>query len=241
MPSRSSTKQYDAIAPGFYDNVFQRRQGIQSKWHHQKFARVLTELAGYKDILDLGCGPGTMIGQLASDVNAIGVDIASKQIDFATNRYGATNRHFLTIIENVPLPFPEKSFDAVSLVEFIEHLRPIESLRLLREVHRVIRPGGKLIITTPNYHSFWPVLEFVINLVGKVTYEKQHICHYNLCKLRKLIASAGFTQFRVTPFLFAAPFFAPFGWELADRVACWEAKHCAKIAGNLLLGIGGKN
>ncbi|MBF0503197.1 MAG: class I SAM-dependent methyltransferase, partial [Candidatus Riflebacteria bacterium] len=181
-----------------------------------------------------------MIGLLPSDVSAIGVDVAAGQINFAMARYGSANRRFQAIIDNVPLPFRERTFDAVTVVEFIEHLQHVDSLRLLREVNRVLRPGGRLIVTTPNYHSFWPVLESVINLVGKVTYEKQHVCHYYPRRLCALMTSAGFAIPRVETFLVAAPFMAPFGWELADRVACWEERHCGGISGNLLLGIGDK-
>lgn len=46
---------YDAIPTGYYDAVFHRRRGVQSKWHHLKFERLRRAVAGCTDHLDIGC------------------------------------------------------------------------------------------------------------------------------------------------------------------------------------------
>lgn len=68
---------YDAIPTGYYDAVFHRRRGIQSKWHHLKFDRLRRAMAGLTDHLDIGCGAGTLVGTLGSGHRSVGVDIAA--------------------------------------------------------------------------------------------------------------------------------------------------------------------
>ena len=74
---------------GHYDLVHRRGRGIQSKWHHLKFQRVAQELTGYRRVLDVGCGPGTLVGMLRRDHEAFGVDITEPQIEYANRVYAA--------------------------------------------------------------------------------------------------------------------------------------------------------
>src|SRR5205085_5393604 len=108
---------------GYYDEVFGLRRGIQSKWHHLKFRRVVRELEGYTRVLDVGCGPGTMIGLLSGDHDCVGTDLSTRQIAYATATYGSDSSRFYPLTP-IALPKAEGPFDAVTLVELIEHLAP---------------------------------------------------------------------------------------------------------------------
>ena len=83
MPDSQPKCAYDSIEWGYYDRVFRRCAGIQSKWHHLKFARIRSEMSNYDTHLDIGCGPGTFIGTLKSSALSVGVDIAENQIAYA--------------------------------------------------------------------------------------------------------------------------------------------------------------
>src|SRR5262245_9552091 len=74
---------YTTIPAGHYDRAYQRGRGIQSKWHHLKFERVAQQLAGHERVLDIGCGPGTLLGSLGDEHESVGVDITAPQIDYA--------------------------------------------------------------------------------------------------------------------------------------------------------------
>ena len=94
---------YSTIPPGHYDLVYKRSRGIQSKWHHLKFERVLTKLEGYERVLDVGCGPGTLVGMLGPEHEAVGVDITEEQIEYARRVYGGTGRSFYSCaLEELP-------------------------------------------------------------------------------------------------------------------------------------------
>jgi ubiquinone/menaquinone biosynthesis C-methylase UbiE len=113
-----------------------------------------------------------------------GVDVSSAQIDFANSQIApeAPNSTFLSISPE-HLPFPDNSFQVVTCVELIEHLDETENARLMAEVFRVLPPGGTWIVTTPNYHSLWPLLEFALNIWSPVKYNEQHLTrfHKTLC------------------------------------------------------------
>jgi hypothetical protein len=58
---------YDkAIPAGFYDEIHQRKAGVRFFWHDLKFRAVGARLEGAGKVLDIGCGPGTFIGNWAS-------------------------------------------------------------------------------------------------------------------------------------------------------------------------------
>jgi SAM-dependent methyltransferase len=64
-------------------------------------------------------------------------------------------------IEVAPLPFADGTFDAVLMCEVFEHLR-INPVRTMHEVHRVVRPGGFLHLTTPNLFSLGGIRNFLL-------------------------------------------------------------------------------
>lgn len=91
-------------------------------------------------------------------------------------------------------------------------------------------------MTTPNYAGLWPLLEFLTNYLGKVSYKDQHITKYRPSLLLELLTSAGFSNSKVETHLFSAPFFAAFGWSFADVIARLEPVLITRYCGHLLLG-----
>ena len=92
-------------------------------------------------LLDVGCGDGAFVAYCnAQGLQAKGVDIADG-VNFETD----------------PLPYPDHSFDIVTIFSVIEHVK--ESSNILSEIKRVLAKGGLLIIITPNMYTtkfhFW--------------------------------------------------------------------------------------
>jgi 2-polyprenyl-3-methyl-5-hydroxy-6-metoxy-1,4-benzoquinol methylase len=228
---------YESIPVGYYDEVFRRERGTQSKWHHLKFRRVARELEGRRHVLDVGCGPGTMLGSLGGKHESVGTDLSTRQIEYARTTYGSDTTRFYAS-SPAQLPPEEGPFDAVTLVELIEHLDPVVVEATIDESLELLRPGGKLILTTPNFRSAWPIIEAVINRVSDVTYDFQHINKFHRERLADLLRGHGLTDVRVEPYLFVAPFAAGLGWRLADRVARLEQGPIERTLGMLLLGTG---
>ena len=226
---------YESIPAGYYDHVFKRGSGIQSKWHHLKFRRVIEELRGARRVLDVGCGPGTLLGMLGPEYESVGVDLSQRQIEYARDVYGAPGRSFYCA-SPAEIADQVEPFDALTAVELIEHLEPRVVDEILAQAFELLKPGGKLVLTTPNFHSAWPVIEDLVNRFGEVKYHFQHINKFTRQGLTRLLEAHSLDDIRVESYLFASPFAAALGWQLADTVARWEQRGVERRAGMLLMG-----
>lgn len=108
--------------------------------------------------LDVGCGFGSFV--LAARMRgyqAVGVDIAPFEIEFARERLHKERPDDVPdavylLSDGRELPFEAGVFDVITLWNVLEHVPDAE--RMLREAHRVLRPGGYLFIVCPNYMAF---------------------------------------------------------------------------------------
>ena len=126
-----------------------------------------------------------------------------EQVEFA---YEAFN------IETDTFPYPDESFDVVIFSELIEHLG-VNPVRALAEIHRVLRPDGVVIVTTPNALSLERFATFVrggSQMVDRYSplfgYGARHNREYNPAELRALLEGTGFiVEELVTRDLVAVP------------------------------------
>lgn len=118
---------------------------------HLIHSRAYEQAALYaadKDVLDLGCntGYGTRLIKEAG-ARVVGVDVSPEAIDIARRQYGPAGIDFICS-DGGRLPFDDARFDIVTCFQVIEHIVDLE--QFLGEIQRVVRPGGKVIFTTPN-------------------------------------------------------------------------------------------
>lgn len=101
-----------------------------------------------KDVLDLGCntGYGSRIIK-ASGARVTGVDVSPEAIDLARKKYGSGGIEFLCF-DGRDLPFADRSFDIVTGFKLLERIT--DHRQFFAEIRRVLRPGGRVIFTTPN-------------------------------------------------------------------------------------------
>ena len=105
-----------------------------------------------KKVLDVGCGGGSFVYLLAkAGADATGVENEELGLEFARENLasvGGENLHYAFVHGSAnELPFKPESFDVVVSCEVIEHLEEPENM--LSEVSRVLKKGGKFILTTP--------------------------------------------------------------------------------------------
>src|SRR5579883_787921 len=122
-------------------------------WFLGRRRLVLAELARHAGtnagrILDIGCGTGGMLPQYAAFGNACGLD-PSEEAQDACRRRGVP----FVRGSGAQLPFADASIDVITALDVIEHVR--DDAGLLRELRRVLRPGGVLVLTVPAYQFLW--------------------------------------------------------------------------------------
>ena len=227
------THDYEQVPLGYYDLVYKRRKGLQSKWHHQKFNFVRNKMGNNFIHLDFACSSGTFINSLNQNNLSVGVDISKKQIIYAKRNYQTKNHQFK--IAKLPLPFKRSTFDTVTILELIEHCSNKENQNILDEIYRVMKPGGKLIITTPNYFSIWPLLEKIISFFGPINYNFQHINYFNKRKLYKFLSKKPFDEINIETFIYFAPFTAILSWKLSNTIEKLERFFFNKMPFGFLL------
>ncbi len=107
-----------------------------------------------KRVLDIACGTGYGVGLLRSAARfVVGVDIDAEAAREAKNECGENAEVLLG--NGLGLPFEAEVFDVITSFETLEHLH--ERRAFLGELHRVLKPDGKLILSTPNANYSQPV------------------------------------------------------------------------------------
>jgi ubiquinone/menaquinone biosynthesis C-methylase UbiE len=114
-------------------------------------------------VLDIGCGDGTFLERLAARiadpaVSFVGVDYSEHQLAKAARL--PFEFHACDLGEGIPLP--DQSVEVVHAAEIIEHLYDPDLL--IEECARVLRPGGHLVVTTPNLQAWFNRVLFLIGI-----------------------------------------------------------------------------
>lgn len=153
------------------------------------FLRLLEqELRGRRRplrVLDFGCGTGSFLEHLERFGTVSGVDGDPDAVGFCHER-GRTEVRLVEAGES--LPFDDASFDLITTLDVIEHIE--DELTALRELRRVLRPGGLLLVSVPAFRFLW----------GDQDEISHHYRRYSAPRLRQSLADAGFEVRRTSYF-----------------------------------------
>ena len=133
-------------------------------------------------ILDVGCGTGANLLMLSKFGDAEGVDVSEDALAFCRER-GLAN---VKLGAAEALPYNDGTFDLVTALDVVEHLD--DDLAGLREMRRVLRPGGRVLLFVPTFMFLWGLQDDVSN----------HRRRYRMPELQRVLEQAGFEVERTT-------------------------------------------
>jgi SAM-dependent methyltransferase len=121
---------------------------------HLKRYQFAKPFCANQDILDVACGFGTGSDLLAVTARRVdGVDLDLEELAHAMHFYKRDNLQFHQM-DGTKMSFPNDSFDAAVSFETLEHLSGEQQELFLGELKRVVRPGGRVLLSTPD-HYVW--------------------------------------------------------------------------------------
>lgn len=118
--------------------------------------RAVMDLVEGDRVLDLGCEIGVVARAVARKADRVlAIDIRPEAIEIARRFFVAANVEY-RLGDLFELGLSDSSFDCVLFLETVEHAE--DPVTFLREIHRLLRPGGALILSTPNALSYYELL-----------------------------------------------------------------------------------
>ena len=139
---------------------------------------------GNDRVLEIGCGMGMYSLSMARrNGHVTGIDIAPQAIEMAQgarDRLGIKNAHF-EVKNAIALDFPDCSFDWILIKDVIEHFMPRDVPTHLANAHRVLKPGGKYLVVTPNLH-------------GNHRHRESHMVYFTYADPIRQLREAGFAS-----------------------------------------------
>jgi len=174
------------LAADYDDRAHDSRIPLQRYWQRQRYRHVTDLVAGQGRVLDVGCGSSRIIGALPD--GSVAVDVLQRKL-----RYARRFNRALVRGSGFALPFRDAAFPCVLCSQVIEHVS--KESPILEELDRVLQPGGRLVLGTPDYDRWeWVVTEKAYGLAAPGGYADEHIAHYSRQELIARFTALGYTH-----------------------------------------------
>jgi SAM-dependent methyltransferase len=173
------------LAADYDDRAHDSPIALQRYWQRSRHRHVTDLIANEGPALDVGCGSSRILAALPR--GSVGVDILARKLRYA-RKFGVP----LVRASGFALPFPDRSFSCVLCSQVIEHVP--KDTPILDELCRVLAPGGRLVLGTPDYANWqWVWIEKAYGLAAPGGYADEHIAHYTFDELVAIFEARGFT------------------------------------------------
>jgi methionine biosynthesis protein MetW len=159
-------------------------------------------------VVDLGCGSGELLDSLAGRFEQrIGLDVSTQRRKQLAGG-GLDGWRFQEADLNAPFPLADESADVVTANQVIEHI--IDPVQFASEIHRVLREGGRCVITTPNIRYLKYIVRLLVSGYGPRTaggntldgpWDDGHVHYFTHRDMRELFAQVGFRRVESRSFI----------------------------------------
>ncbi|MFQ5963023.1 MAG: class I SAM-dependent methyltransferase [Candidatus Scalinduaceae bacterium] len=188
--SKQTLFQRDQYAKGGVNRVY---------WDYRDMTVISLLDQNDRLIVDLGCGEGLTLQKLVrmfSHSEILGIDLLEENIEVCL-KYDLPARKG----DVYKIDLPKESVDAVLFMEVVEHLdRPVEAIS---QIHRILKPGGKLVIVFPN-DRFFKLARIMTLKIREAFYDPGHLGQWTPRGMKHVLIETGFEVYysKFIPFLF---------------------------------------
>jgi len=157
--------EYDSLYPGLSQRVQYGKGGISRKYWDYRDQRIFSYIKNERKILDIGCGEGITLQKLLyrfPEKDISGIDVSRGNVEICKKYELPVKKGSVYNLE-----FDDESFDCCIFMEVIEHLQ--YPLKALKEIHRVLRNRGLLLLLFPN--------DFIFKLARIFTFKFKEAFH----------------------------------------------------------------
>lgn len=177
----------NSIAAADYDfRAYDSPIPLQRYWQRRRYRHITELLDGQGAVLDVGCGSSHIIGSLPE--GSVVLDVLANKLRFA-RRFPVPRVR----ASGFALPFANERFPCVLCSQVIEHVPMVPSM--IDELCRVLAPGGRLVLGTPDYDRWeWVWMEKAYGMAAPGGYADEHISHYTRKGLLDDFARRGYAH-----------------------------------------------
>jgi ubiquinone/menaquinone biosynthesis C-methylase UbiE len=179
----------------FYEDVWAELPGDPEPWAWaRRRALLLGEARTGERVLDLGCGAGRFLGALReAGADPVGVELAEGALERARRNVPGAELHLLAPGGEIPLE--DASVDLVWCSEVLEHVP--DTAGVLSEARRVLRTGGRLLVTTPSHDLPRRLLIALARFDAHFDPLGQHVRFYSRRSLARVLDAFAFEQVEI--------------------------------------------
>lgn len=141
-------------------------------------------------LLDIGCNYGFFLRECETHFETFGIDVSQHAVAQA-NVFASKSQLALYDVQQ-GLPYDDGAFEVVTMFDTLEHLKNYNEV--LKEIHRVLKDGGLLVLTTPNR---WSINSILFGRDYWTKRDKTHVVVFSRNSLKNVLALAGFRQLRI--------------------------------------------